>query len=149
MASNDNKAMKSSEKARAKGGLAMFQCPTRPGELRLTPKACASSHKMAQHAEEEAKVRLWYCIDCKVGLANLTALGGMIKKKPEKAAELPEQMRNLLRFISTRGRATTNEAAAHFARHRGPVHNQLAAMEVNGLVRRVERDGVLAWEQAL
>jgi predicted transcriptional regulator len=58
-------------------------------------------------------------------------------------------MKNLLRFVRARGTATTNEAASHFARHRGPVHIQLAAMEGKGLVRRVERDGALAWELAL
>lgn len=63
--------------------------------------------------------------------------------------ELPEQMRNLLKFVRTRGRVTTNEAAAHFARHRSPVHIQMAAMEVKGLLRRVDRDGALAWEATL
>lgn len=149
MARNTNTAMKSAEKARAKGGLALFQCPTRPGELRLTPSACASSHKMAQHADEEAKVRLWYCIDCKVGAQNLAALGTVKAHKAVKKEALPEQMRNLLRFVRARGMATASEAAAHFARHRGAVHNQMSALEGKGLLRRVERDGALAWEDAL
>lgn len=148
MANDTGKALKAAEKARAKGGLALFLCPSRPGDLRLTPTTCATCHKMAQGAEEEAKVRLWYCIDCPVGAQNLAALGRN-PSKPAKHAELPEQMKNLLRFIRSRGIATTNEAAAHFARHRGPVHNQLAALEVKGLVRRVDRDGALAWEIAL
>lgn len=142
-------ALKAAEKARAKGGLALFRCPTRPGELRLTPTTCASSHKMAQGAEDEAKVRLWECIDCPVGVQNLAALGRVKAFKQAKHAELPDQMKNLLRFIRSRGIATTNEAAAHFARHRSPVHIQLAALEVKGLVRRVDRDGALAWEIAL
>ena len=130
-------------------GLAVFECPHRPGNLLLTPSTCAASHKMAQHAEEEAKVRLWYCIDCKVGAQNLEALGTVKANKSGKKEALPEQMKNLLRFVRARGRVTTNEAAAHFARHRSPVHIQLSAMEVKGLVRRVERDGALAWEAAL
>jgi hypothetical protein len=104
---------------------------------------------MAQGAQEEAKVRLWECIDCKVGARNLAELGNVKAIKAGKGEALPEQMKNLLRFIRTRGIATTNEAAAHFARHRGPVHIQLSALEGKGLVRRVERDGALAWELAL
>ena len=130
-------------------GLTVFECPHRPGNLLLTPSTCAASHKMAQGAQEEAKVRLWECIDCKVGAKHLAELGNARALKPGKREALPEQMKNLLRFVRTRGRATTNEAAAHFARHRGPVHNQLAALEVKGLVRRVDRDGVPAWELAL
>jgi hypothetical protein len=142
--------MKEKHKSRAKiAGLAVFLCPHRPGRLLLTPSTCAASHKMAQGAQEEAKVRLWECIDCKVGAKHLAELGNVKAIKPGKGEALPEQMKNLLRFVRARGTATTNEAAAHFARHRGPVHIQLAAMEGKGLVRRVDRDGVLAWELAL
>lgn len=142
--------MKAAQKARAKiAGLTVFLCPRRPGNLRLTPSACATSHKMAQGAIEEAKVRLWDCIDCPKGAQHLAELGTVKARKPGKKEVLPEQMRNLLKFLSTRGQATTAEAASHFARHRGPVHIQLMAMEGKGLVRRVERDGQLAWEAAL
>ena len=130
-------------------GLSVFECRARPGNLLLTPSTCAASHKMAQGSQDEAKVRLWECIDCKVGAKHLAELGNVKAIKPGKGEALPEQMKNLLRFIRTRGRATTNEAAAHFARHRGPVHIQLAALEGKGLVRRVDRDGALAWELAL
>jgi hypothetical protein len=133
-------------KAKKISGLSVFECPRRPGNLLLTPRTCAASHKMAQGSQDEAKVRLWECADCAIGAKNLADLGGVKSLKPAKHAELPEQMKNLLRFIRTRGRATTNEAAAHFARHRGPVHIQLAALEGKGLVRRVDRDGALAWE---
>lgn len=130
-------------------GLSVFECPSRPGNLLLTPSTCAASHKMAQGAQEEAKVRLWECIDCAVGAKHLAELGNVKALKPGKGEALPEQMKNLLRFVRARGTATTNEAAAHFARHRSPVHIQLAAMEAKGLVRRVDRDGALAWELAL
>ena len=130
-------------------GLAVFECPRRPGNLLLTTTTCAASHKMAQGAQEEAKVRLWECIDCKVGAKHLAELGNVKALKPGKGEALPEQMRNLLKFVRTRGIVTTNEAAAHFARHRSPVHIQLVAMEAKGLVRRVDRDGALAWELAL
>ena len=130
-------------------GLTVFECPHRPGNLLLTPSTCAASHKMAQGSQEEAKVRLWECIDCKVGARNLAELGNVKAIKPGKGEALPEQMRNLLKFVRTRGTVTTNEAAAHFARHRGPVHIQLAALEGKGLVRRVDWDGALAWEVAL
>ena len=132
-------------------GLTVFLCQRRPGNLRLTPSACASSHKMAKGADDVDKVRLWYCADCPTGAQNLAELGTAKPgtAKAGKAKELPEQMRNLLKFLSTRGQATTAEAASHFARHRGPVHNQLSAMQGKGLVRRVERDGQLAWEAAL
>src|SRR3990167_11495101 len=79
-------ALKAAEKARAKGGLALFLCPSRPGELRLTPATCASSHKAAKTAIEEAKVRLWYCRDCEVGAANLAALGDKAAKKRDRSA---------------------------------------------------------------
>lgn len=130
-------------------GLAVFECPRRPGRILLTPSTCAASHKMAQGSQDEAKVRLWECIDCKVGAKHLAELGNVKALKPGKGEALPEQMRNLLKFVRTRGIVTTNEAAAHFARHRGPVHIQLAALEGKGLVRRVDRDGALAWELAL
>ena len=130
-------------------GLTVFACPRRPGNLRLTPSACASSHKMAQGAIDEAKARLWYCADCPKGAQHLAALGTVKALKPGKKEVLPEQMRNLLKFIRTRGQATTAEAASHFARHRGPVHIQLMAMQGKGLVHRVERDGQLAWAAAL
>ena len=130
-------------------GLTVFECPHRPGRLLLTPSTCAASHKMAQGSQDEAKVRLWECVDCKVGAKHLAALGNVKALKPGKVEALPEQMKNLLRFVRARGTATANEAAAHFARHRSPVHIQLAAMEAKGLVRRVDREGVLAWELAL
>lgn len=141
--------MMASRKPAKIAGLAVFECPSRPGHLLLTPSTCAASHKMAQGAQEEAKVRLWECIDCPTGAKHLAELGNVKALKPGKGEALPEQMKNLLRFIRTRGRATTNEAAAHFARHRGPVHIQLAALEGKGMVRRVDRDGALAWELAL
>lgn len=130
-------------------GLTVFECPSRPGRLLLTPPTCAASHKMAQVAQEEAKVRLWECIDCKVGAQHLAELGNVKALKPGKGGALSEQMKNLMQLIRARGRATTNEAAAHFARHHGPVHIQLVALEGKGLVRRVDRDGALAWELAL
>lgn len=134
MAKTDLNALKAAQKAREKGGLALFLCPSRPGELRLTPSACAGSHKMAQGTADEAKVRLWYCIDCPTGARNLAELGTAKpgSAKAGKVKELPEQMRNLLKFIRTRGQATTAEAASHFARHRGPVHIQLSSMEGKG-----------------
>ena len=129
-------------------GIVVFTCPRRPGTLRLTPKTCAASHKMAQSAEDEAKVRLWECIDCQTGAQHLAALGGA---KPDKAKkELPDQMQNLLRFVTFRGQATTAQAASHFERHHGPVHTQLVALEGKGLLRRAKRDdGALVWEVAL
>lgn len=60
--------------------------------------------------------------------------------KPGKTKALPDQMATWV---------TTNEAAAHFGRHHGPVHIHLCALEGNGLVRRVKRDGQLAWTAAL
>jgi hypothetical protein len=38
-------------------GLAVFECPRRPGNLLLTTTTCAASHKMAQGSQDEAKVR--------------------------------------------------------------------------------------------
>ena len=129
-------------------GLTLFECPRRPGNLLLTQQACATSHKMSQSAVEEAKVRLWDCIGCPTGAANLSELGGATPGKGAKA--LPEQMRNLLLFVKTRGTCTVVEAAQHFARHRSPVWAHMVALEAKGLVRRVERDGEpMAWEVAL
>lgn len=139
----------SARKPKKISGLSVFECPSRPGNLLLTPRTCAASHKMAQGSQDEARVRLWECADCPVGAKNLAELGAVKAIKPGKGEALPEQMRNLLKFVRTRGRVTTNEAAAHFARHRSPVHIQLAAMEVKGLLRRVDRDGALAWEATL
>ena len=129
-------------------GLSLFECPRRPGNLLLTQQACAGSHKMAQSAVEEAKVRLWDCIDCPVGAANLAELGTAKPIKGTKA--LPEQMRNLLMFVKRRGQCTVNEAAAHFARHRSPVWAHMVALEAKGLIRRVGNDDKpVAWEVAL
>jgi hypothetical protein len=136
-------------KAKKISGLSVFECPRRPGNLLLTPRTCAASHKMAQGSQDEAKVRLWECADCAIGAKNLADIGGVKAAKPSEGEALPEQMRNLLKFVKSRGIVTTNEAAAHFARHRSPVHIQLAAMEVKGLLRRVDRDGALAWEATL
>ena len=128
-------------------GLTLFQCPRRPGNLLLTKQACASSHKMSQSAVEEAKIRLWDCIDCPTGAANLAELG---TANPSKSTKLPKQMSDLLRFLRERGASTVNQAAAHFARHRSPVWAHMVALEAKGLVRRVERDGEpMAWEVAL
>ena len=128
-------------------GLTVFLCPRRPGNLRLTPSACASSHKMAQGADDEAKVRLWDCIDCQTGAKHLAELGTV---KPGKTKALPDQMANLLKFVKARGQTTTAQAAMHFGRHHGPVHIHLCALEGKGLVRRVKREGEsLAWEAAL
>lgn len=79
---------------------------------------------MAQGSQDEAKVRLWECADCAIGAKNLADLGGVKEAKPGKGEALPEQMRNLLKFVKSRGIVTTNEAAAHFARHRSPVHRR-------------------------
>ena len=129
-------------------GIHLFRCPRRPGDLLLTKQACAGSHKMAQSAVEEAKVRLWDCIDCKVGAANLAELG--TSKPPKAAKALPEQMRNLLMFVRRRGQCTVNEAAAHFARHRSPVWAHMVALEAKGRIRRVGNDDKpVAWEVAL
>ena len=128
-------------------GLTLFQCPRRPGNLLLTKQACAASHKMSQSAVEEAKVRLWDCIGCPVGAANLADLG---TSSPSKSTKLPKQMSDLLLFVRTRGTRTVVEAAAHFARHRSPVWAHMVALESKGLVRRVERDGEpMAWEVSL
>ena len=137
-----------SRRAPAKiAGLTVFLCPRRPGNLVLTPSACATSHKMAQGAIEEAKIRLWDCIDCPKGAQHLAELA---TAKPGKADKgLPEQMANLLKFVKTRGRVTTNEAASHFARHRGPTHIHMMALERKGLVRRAVHDGAQLWEAAL
>ena len=129
-------------------GLPVFTCLRRPGNLVLTPSACATSHKMAQGAIEEAKVRLWECIDCPTGAKHLGALG--TARPGKRPPELPDQMHNLLRFVRTRGRVTANDAAAHFARHRSTVFDQLVALESKGLIRRIEREGgPLEWEAAL
>ena len=143
-------AQKAAEKARAKGGLALFKCPSRHGELRLTPSTCAASHKMSKDAQEVDKVRLWECIACPVGAENLAALGA---HKPAKAgrkpADLTDQMKNLLKFVKTRGRVTVNMAAAHFERHRGPVHLHMMALENKGMVRRAPSGmGPVEWEVA-
>lgn len=142
--------MKAARKARAKiAGLSVFECPRRSGRLLLTPSTCAASHKMAKGSQDEARIRLGECIDCPTGAKNLAEHGNVKALKPGKHAEMPDQMKNLLKFIRTRGRATTNEAASHFDRHRGPVHIHLMALEGKGLVRRVDRDGALAWEISL
>lgn len=91
-------------------GLPVFTCPRRPGELRLTATTCATSHKMAQRAEEEAKVRLWECIDCPTGAKHLAALGG--PKRPQTDSDLPEPLRALLKYIRTRGRCTSSTPPA-------------------------------------
>lgn len=132
-------------------GLPVFTCPRRPGELRLTATTCATSHKMAQRAEEEAKVRLWECIDCPTGAKHLAALGG--PKRPQTDSDLPESLLALLKYIRTRGRCTVIDAASHFARQRATVADQLAALAARGLIQRIDR-GVAGsaaphWEAAL
>ena len=59
-------------------------------------------------------------------------------------------MRNLLKFVKTRGRVKVNQAASHFERHRGPVHLHMMALENKGMVRRVPGGmGPVEWEVAL
>lgn len=151
-------ALKAAEKARAKGGLALFLCPSRPGELRLTPATCASSHKASKTALEEAKVRLWYCRDCEVGAANMAALGGTVTKKKARTASrirggenahkaLPETLVATLGFVRARGRCTAPDAAKHFGRHRDTIADRLQALERLGLVRRfMGSRKALMWE---
>ena len=132
-------------------GLPVFTCPRRPGELRLTATTCATSHKMAQRAEEEAKVRLWECIDCPTGAKHLATLGS--PKRPQSDSDLPESLRALLKYIRTRGRCTVIDAASHFARQRATVADQLAALEARGLIQRIRRGFASGtdshWEAAL
>ena len=47
----------SARKPKKISGLSVFECPSRPGNLLLTPRTCAASHKMAQGSQDEAKVR--------------------------------------------------------------------------------------------
>ena len=132
-------------------GLAVFECPSRPGHLLLTPSTCAASHKMAQGAQEEAKVRLWECIDCKVGAKHLAELGIKPTRTPcKRSSDLTEQMRNLLRLNQARGRVTVSQAAEHFGRLRGPVYLHMVALEKRGLTRRIVRGSApIEWEVAL
>ena len=152
------RALKSSEKARAKGGLALFLCPFRPGELRITPATCASSHKAAQHAAEEAKVRLWDCRDCAVGAANLAAV---VQSPPQRRDRSKSYRRGgesskpstalrddaLLTWLRERGRATSRDAALHFGRSRDTMADRFGALEKAGKITRFKGQSLaLIWE---
>jgi len=153
-------AIKSAEKASAKGGLAMFLCPHRPGELRLTPSTCAGCHKMAQTAQEADKVRLWECRTCEVGAANLAAIGSLPPVKRDRAPSykrggdgakkkkgLASTLVVALEFLRARGRATAPDAAKHFGVHRETMADRFASLERRGLVRRSKGSSkALIWE---
>lgn len=142
-------------------GLTVFLCPRRAGNLVLTPATCASSHKMAQGAVDDAKVRLWECLDCEVGAKNLAELGGPAPKKRDRTPSysrggenaqvvLPALLVATLGFVRTRGRCTAPDAAKHFGRHRDTIAERFAALERLGLVRRViGPTKTLVWEAAL
>ena len=106
-------------------GLPVFTCPRRPGELRLTATTCATSHKMAQRAEEEAKVRLWECIDCPTGAKHLAALGS--PKRPQTDSDLPEPLR-----APTAAPAVPALAWFH------AVHNQGHGDRIRGAIAKAE-----------
>ena len=150
--------LKAAEKARAKGGLALFPCPNRPGELRLTPATCAGCHKMAQTAQEADRVRLWECRTCEVGAANLAAISSL---PPAKRDRTPSYKRGgdgakkalastlvvALEFLRARGRATAPDAAKHFGMHRETMADRFASLERRGLVRRFKGSSKsLIWE---
>ena len=137
-------ALKAAQKAREKGGLALFLCPSRPGELRLTPATCARSHADAQTAQDESKVRLWHCQNCEVGAANAAALGVMRQNKRVRAPAnkgsgkaLPDSLARTLEFVRIRGRCTSPDAAKHFGLHRDTIASRLLVLERMGLVRRI------------
>ncbi len=151
-------ALKAAEKARAKGGLAMFLCPSRPGDLRLTPAACAGCHKMAQTAQDADKVRLWECRTCEVGAANLAAVSSLPAAKRDRTASykrggdsankrLASTLVVALEFLRARGRATAPDAAKHFGMHRETMADRFASLERWGLVRRFKGASKrLIWE---
>jgi hypothetical protein len=152
-------ALKSSEKARAKGGLATFLCPNRPGELRLTPATCAGCHKMAQAAQDADRVRLWECVACEVGAANLAAISSLPAVKRDRAPSykrggdspknkgLASTLVVALEFLRARGRATAPDAAKHFGLHRELMADRFASLERRGLVRRFKGGSkALIWE---
>jgi len=144
-------ALQSAETARAKGGLAMFLCPHRAGDLLLTPATCAGSHKMAQVAQEDAKVRLWECRTCEVGAANLAALGAPVPRKRDRSHSMgmPETLVATLEFVRDRGRCTSLDAAKHFGRHRDTIAERFHTLEGLGLVRRLAgASRTLVWEAA-
>lgn len=151
-------ALKSAEKARAKGGLATFRCPHRPGELRLTPATCAGNHKLSQAAQDADKVRLWDCRACEVGAANLAAISSLPPAKRDRTASykrggdgsnkrLASTLVVALEFLRARGRATAPDAAKHFGMHRETMADRFASLERRGLVRRLKgASKTLVWE---
>ena len=150
--------LKAAEKARAKGGLAMFLCPYRPGGLRITPATCAQQHKAAQHAVDEALIRLWDCRDCPVGAGNLAAAPTAPLQRRERlasyrrggeASKPSTAMRDdaLLTWLRERGRATSRDAALHFGRSRDTMADRLAALERAGKIKRFQgQSRTLIWE---
>ena len=153
-------AMKAAQKAREKGGLAMFLCPSRPGELRLMPAACADSYRLSQNAQDVAKVRLWHCMDCEIGAANAAVMGVAPAGKRVRTASyqrggeaghkvLPAGQVKMLEFVRVKGRCTAPDAAKHFGRHRDTMAGRLIALERLGLVRRITgASKTLIWEAA-
>ena len=143
--------------------LATFLCPRRPGELRLTPAACAVSHKLAQKVTDENRVRLWDCHDCPVGAKNLAEAKGLTIKEVEWDQQRkresyqrghaishranPHLLAATLEFVRSRGKCTAYEAAAHFGRHRETIAERFLNMERAGMLRRSRGVGVqLYWE---
>ena len=151
-------ALKAAEKARAKGGLALFPCPKRVGELKLTPTTCAKNHKDSKVATEDDLVRLWECRGCEVGAANLAAIRILPAGRRDRSLSymrggsssqqgLPKSQQAALEFLRVRGRATAPDAAKHFGLHRDTMADRFLSLERAGMVRRVaSATKTLVWE---
>lgn len=68
-------ALGEAARARAAGGLALFQCPRFPGGLRLRPAACADAWQRRADAGKQSGdwLRLSQCAGCPVGRENAAA----------------------------------------------------------------------------
>ena len=124
----------------------------------LTVHTCAQQHKAAQHAADEALIRLWECRDCPVGASNLAATPTAPPQRRERAASYRRggesskpstALRDdaLLAWLRERGRATSRDAALHFVRSRDTMADRLGALERAGKIKRFQGQSMaLIWE---
>ena len=136
----------------------LFLCERRPGSLMLTAYTCAQQHKAAQHAVDEALIRLWDCRDCPVGAANLEAAPTAPLQRRERlasyrrggeASKPSTALRDdaLLTWLRERGRATSRDAALHFVRSRDTMADRFGALERAGKIKRFKGQSMaLIWE---